>query len=66
MRCPVLRMHGTEDPVYSVANAADEMKLVVNSPGAELRVVQGGQHFLSASNPDDVNAATAEFINRWR
>ena len=65
VRCPVLRMHGTEDPVYSVANAEAEMKLFVNSPGAELRVVDGGQHFLSASNPDDVNPATAEFINRW-
>jgi pimeloyl-ACP methyl ester carboxylesterase len=63
--CPVLRMHGTEDPVYSVVNAEDEMKLFVNSPDAELRVVDGGQHFLSASNPDDVNPATAEFINRW-
>jgi pimeloyl-ACP methyl ester carboxylesterase len=65
VRCPVLRMHGTEDPVYSVANAEDEMKLLVNSPDAELRVVEGGRHFLSASNPEDVNTATAEFINRW-
>jgi peptidoglycan/xylan/chitin deacetylase (PgdA/CDA1 family) len=65
VRCPVLRMHGTEDPVYSVVNAEDETKLFVNSPGAELRVVEGGQHFLSASNPDDVNPAIAEFINRW-
>ena len=66
VRCPVLRMHGTADPVYSVANAEDEMALLVNSPDAELRVVEGGQHFLSASNPDDVNPAAAEFINRWR
>jgi pimeloyl-ACP methyl ester carboxylesterase len=66
VRCPVLRMHGTEDPVYSVANAEDEMKLFVNSPGAELRVVEGGRHFLSASDPDDVNAATVEFIDRWK
>ncbi len=65
VRCPVLWMHGTADPVYSVANAEDEMKLFVNSPGAELRIVEGGRHFLSASNPDDVNAATAEFIHRW-
>ncbi len=66
VRCPVLRMHGTEDPVYSVVNAEDEMKLFVNCPGAELRVVEGGRHFLSASNPDEVNTATAEFINRWK
>ncbi len=64
VRCPVLRMHGTSDPVYSVANAEDEMKLFVNSPSAALRVVEGGRHFLSASNPADVNPATAEFINR--
>ncbi len=42
------------------------MKLFVNSPGAELRVVDGGQHFLSASNPYDVNPAAAEFIDRWK
>jgi pimeloyl-ACP methyl ester carboxylesterase len=66
VRCPVLRMHGTEDPVYSVVNAEDEMKLFVNSQGAELRVVEGGRHFLSASNPADVNTATAEFIDRWK
>ena len=66
VRCPVLWLHGTEDPVYSVANAEDEIKRFVNSPGAELRVVEGGRHFLSASNPDDVNAATADFINRFK
>ncbi|MDA0170116.1 alpha/beta hydrolase [Solirubrobacter taibaiensis] len=65
VRCPVLRMHGTADPVYSVANAEDEMQLFVNSAGAELTVVEGGQHFLSASNPDDVNTAVAAFIDRW-
>ena len=66
IRCPVLRMHGTEDAVYSVANAEDEMQLFVSSPAAELRIVEGGQHFLSASDPGDVNTATAEFINRWK
>jgi pimeloyl-ACP methyl ester carboxylesterase len=66
VRCPVLWMHGTADPVYSVANAEDEITLFVNSPAAELRVVEGGRHFLSASNPEDVDTATVEFINRWR
>ena len=65
VRCPVLRMHGTADPVYSVANAEDEMQLFVNSAGAELRVVEGGRHFLSASDPEAVNPAVAEFIGRW-
>lgn len=66
VRCPVLWMQGTADTVYSVANAEEEITLFVNSPDAELRVVDGGRHFLSATHPDQVNAATVEFINRWR
>lgn len=66
VRCPVLWMHGTADSVYSVANAEDEITLFLNSDDAELRVVEGGRHFLSASDPDDVNTATVEFINRWK
>ncbi len=66
VRCPVLWMQGTADPVYSVANAQDEIKRFVNAAHAELRVVEGGQHFLSASNPDNVNPATVEFMNRWK
>jgi pimeloyl-ACP methyl ester carboxylesterase len=66
VRCPVLWMHGTADPVYSVANAEDGISRFVNSVGTELRVVQDGQHFLSASNPDDVNTAAVGFINRWK
>ena len=63
VRCPVLWMHGTAD---SVANTEDEISRFVNSAGAELRVVENGQHFLSAGNPDDVNTAAAGFINRWK
>lgn len=63
--CPVLWMHGTADQVYSVANAQEEIKLFTRSPEATVRVVEGGQHFLSASHPDAVNAATAAFIGKW-
>jgi pimeloyl-ACP methyl ester carboxylesterase len=66
VRCPVLWMHGTDDRVYSVANAEDGIARFVSSAGAELRVVEGGQHFLSASDPDEVNAATVEFLDRWK
>jgi pimeloyl-ACP methyl ester carboxylesterase len=66
VRCPVLWLHGTADPVYSVANAEDDIQLFVNSADAQLRVVEGGRHFLSASDPHEVNTATVEFINRWK
>jgi pimeloyl-ACP methyl ester carboxylesterase len=66
VKCPVLWMQGTADEVYSVPNAEDEIKLFVNAADAELRVVEGGQHFLSASDPDEVNTATVDFISRWK
>ncbi|MEX5717785.1 alpha/beta fold hydrolase [Geodermatophilus maliterrae] len=65
VRCPVLWMHGTADPVYSVADAEDEITMFVDSADAELRVVDGGRHFLSASNPGEVDTATVEFVHRW-
>jgi pimeloyl-ACP methyl ester carboxylesterase len=66
VHCPVLWMQGTADPVYSVANAQEEIGLFTSSPHAELRVVEGGRHFLSATHPDVVNSATTGFINRWK
>jgi pimeloyl-ACP methyl ester carboxylesterase len=65
VHCPVLWMQGTADPVYSVANAEDEIQRFVNAAHAELRVVEGGQHFLSATHPDEVDAAAVEFVERW-
>ena len=63
--CPVLWLHGTEDSVYSIANAREEIAMFINSPSAELRIVEGGQHFLSASNPADVNQAAIGFVRHW-
>lgn len=65
VRCPVLWMQGTADAVYSVANAEDEIGRFSQAADTELRIVEGGQHFLSASDPDVVNAATVEFLGRW-
>ena len=63
--CPVLWLQGTADRVYSVPNAQDEIRRFVNSAHAELRVIDGGQHFLSATHPEIVNAAIVDFIKRW-
>ncbi len=64
VRCPVLWLQGTADQVYSVANAEEEITLFTGSADAELRVIEGGQHFMSASHPDVVNAAAVEFVSQ--
>lgn len=65
VRCPVLWLQGTADQVYSVANAEEEIALFTGSCNTELRIIDGGQHFMSASHPDIVNAAAVEFVKRW-
>lgn len=47
--------------MYSVANAQEEIKMFTSSPDARLEVIQGGQHFLSASNPEEVYKHVVEF-----
>ena len=63
--CPVLWLHGTRDAVYSVKNAEEEIKLFTNSPDAQLQVVEGGQHFLSFSHPEEVDGALIKFVGKY-
>jgi len=65
VHCPVLWLHGTDDAVYSVANAKEEIKKFVNAPAADLQIVEGGQHFLSYSHPKDVDNALIDFVGKW-
>lgn len=65
VRCPVLWLHGTDDAVYSVPNAEEEIKMFVNSPDARLQIVEGGKHFLSFSHPKEVDAALVQFVGKY-
>jgi hypothetical protein len=51
--------------VYSLANAKEEIQLFTGSPDARLEVIQGGQHFLSASNPKEVYGFVVEFVKKY-
>jgi pimeloyl-ACP methyl ester carboxylesterase len=65
VKCPVLWLHGTDDVVYSVPNAQEEIKMFVNSKSAKLQTVEGGAHFLSASHPKEVSDALIGFVGQW-
>jgi hypothetical protein len=51
--------------VYSVANAEEEIQLFTGSPDAKLEIIQGGQHFLSASNPKEVYGSVIDFVKKY-
>jgi pimeloyl-ACP methyl ester carboxylesterase len=56
---------GTADAVYSVANAKEEIELFRNSPDAKLKVIEGGQHFLNASHPKEVNEHVVQLVKKY-
>ena len=65
VKCPVLWLHGSEDQVYSVANAKEEIELFTGAKAKEVVVVEGGAHFLSASHPKEVDGKVLEFVTKW-
>lgn len=56
---------GTDDAVYSVPNAEQEIRLFANSPDARVVVVPKGQHFLSFSHPKEVDGNLIEFVSKY-
>lgn len=64
IKCPVLWLQGESDAVFSVETANEEIKLFTNSPDAHVIPVKGGQHYLSWSNPEEVDSALLEFIGK--
>tara|TARA_R110002003_G_scaffold45_15_gene3583 strand:+ start:17977 stop:18171 length:195 start_codon:yes stop_codon:yes gene_type:complete len=56
---------GTDDAVYTIANAKEEIVLFKGSPDARLEVIEGGKHFLSASHPKEVFGAVVEFVKKY-
>ncbi|KAK5083097.1 hypothetical protein LTR05_006979 [Lithohypha guttulata] len=63
--CPVMWLHGTDDAVYTVANAEEEIKMFTNAKSTDLVTVQGGAHFLSASHPKEVDDALISFVGKY-
>jgi pimeloyl-ACP methyl ester carboxylesterase len=60
IKTPVLVLHGENDGAYPVEKAEH---IVANTPNAEpLVVVPGGAHFLSITNPDEVNPRIETFL----
>ncbi|KAK6082266.1 hypothetical protein SCUP234_03728 [Seiridium cupressi] len=62
--CPVHWLQGTDDIVYSTQVAEEQIKLFTGSKDANYSSVQGGAHYLSASNPSDVNVALLALVEK--
>jgi microsomal epoxide hydrolase len=61
-----LTPQGTEDTPFGKTVPAEQIKLFSSSPEAKLVMIEGGAHYLNATNPKEVNAALLEMVNKYK
>ncbi|KAF5594847.1 microsomal epoxide hydrolase [Fusarium pseudoanthophilum] len=65
VKCPVYWLQGTADPVFGTTVPAEHIKLFTSSPEATLDFVEGGGHYLSATNPKEINEAILKMVTKY-
>ncbi|KAF9765320.1 hypothetical protein IL306_002407 [Fusarium sp. DS 682] len=65
VKCPVYWLQGTADPVFGTTVPTEHIKLFTSSPEATLEFVEGGGHYLSATNPKEINEAILKMVNKY-
>ncbi|KAH8802575.1 putative alpha/beta hydrolase [Xylogone sp. PMI_703] len=66
IKCPVHWLHGTDDPVYSAKTIPHEhIKLFTNAIDTKVSILEGGSHYLNATNPKEVNEAVLEMVQKY-
>ncbi|RYO94661.1 hypothetical protein DL766_002887 [Monosporascus sp. MC13-8B] len=65
IRCPVHWLQGMSDAVYNSIVPNEHIKLFTSSKDAKIDFVEGGAHFLSASNPNEIEAALLDMIRKY-
>ncbi|CVK99464.1 probable alpha/beta hydrolase [Fusarium mangiferae] len=65
VKCPVYWLQGTADPVFGTTVPTEHIKLFTSSPEATLDFVEGGGHYLSATNPKEINEAILKMVTKY-
>lgn len=67
VKCPVYWLQGTDDLPYGTKLPAEEIELFTGSKEKRLQMVEGGTHYLNASNAKEVESAMIEMANKhWK
>ncbi|KAK2801854.1 hypothetical protein FQN50_007599 [Emmonsiellopsis sp. PD_5] len=61
-----LRMAGTNDVPFGITAPGEQIKLFTGSKEAKLVMVEGGAHYLNATNPTEVNDALVDLVNKYK
>ncbi|PNY24502.1 Uncharacterized protein TCAP_05562 [Tolypocladium capitatum] len=64
IKCPVYWLQSPEDPVFGKQVPAEHIKLFTSAAEAKLTFVDGGGHYLNATNPNEVQEALLMMIDK--
>lgn len=64
VRCPVYWLQGTQDTPYGNQIQHEQIELF-GSTDKNLKIVEGGAHYLNATNPKEVNEAVLEMLSKY-
>jgi microsomal epoxide hydrolase len=59
-------LQGTEDVPFGTKVPVEQIKLFTASPEATLTFVEGGGHYLNATNPKEVAAALLQLVKKYQ
>ncbi|KAJ4398714.1 hypothetical protein N0V91_009991 [Didymella pomorum] len=62
--CPVYWLQGSEDAPYGCQVQLEQIELFTASKKKKLTIVEGGAHYLNATNPKEVNEAVLEMVTK--
>lgn len=65
VKCPVYWLQGSEDTPYGCEVQKEQIELFRGSKERRLSVVEGGAHYLNATNAEEVNEAVLEMVRKY-
>ncbi|KAE8353681.1 Alpha/Beta hydrolase protein [Aspergillus coremiiformis] len=66
IKCPVYWLQGTDDAPYGTVVPVEQIKLFTSSKETKLIIVEGGAHYLNATNPTEVNDALLKMVTKYQ
>ncbi|KKZ65866.1 microsomal epoxide hydrolase [[Emmonsia] crescens] len=66
VKCPVYWLQGTNDVPYGTTIPEEQIKLFAGSKETKFILVEGGAHYLNATNPTEVTEALVEMVSKYK
>ncbi|KAK0613944.1 Alpha/Beta hydrolase protein [Immersiella caudata] len=64
--CPVYWLQGTDDAPFGTTLPVEQIKWFTSSRETTLTMLEGGGHYLNATNPKEVDAALLQLVSRYK